>query len=657
MPQKPTNNKKIHFSITYFVVIIVLMFLFESFFFSNRGTKQISYNQFRDYIAQDSIQKLIIYEQKIYGVLKDSSSKKATSAVNAKNDKTGIQIESLPKKDIGPSVMVHKNTPWNPFAEKQQNKGEQFSTYRLEDPELVDLLQTKNIDYEGASSHNWFSSFLSNWILPIIILVVIWGLLFRKVGMGGGNALNLGQSKSKIVALDEKSKIKFENVAGVDEAKAELEEVVDFLSTPEKFSRLGGRLPKGLLLIGPPGCGKTLLAKAVAGEAGVPFFSISGSDFVEIFVGVGASRVRDLFKQAKEKAPCIIFIDEIDAIGKSRAGQGSMGGHDERESTLNQLLVEMDGFDSSKGVILMGATNRPEVLDKALLRPGRFDRQVLVDRPDLKGREQILEVHCKTVVLSKTVNLNKLAAQTPGFSGADLANICNEAALLASRKGKDEVEMEDFAEAIERVIAGLEKKNRLINPKERKIVAFHESGHAIIGHFTMGADPVQKVSIVPRGLGALGYTIQAPLEDRFLMSENELNGKIRGLLGGRAAEQITFGEISTGASNDLERVFSLARNMISVYGMSNKLPNLSLVEQNQNQFLGMGGRFAKVSEETNRIIDLEIIKIIHDNYQETIALLESKKELLEQMAHQLLEKEVLDEDDVIRILGKREDGR
>lgn len=654
MPQ-PANNKKLNFSITYFVIILIAMFLFESFFFSGNGAREIPYNQFRKYLMEDSLTKVVIYEQKIYAVLKDSSSMAATPNKVAETGPDS-KIKPIPN-EVGPSVSVKKTTPWNPFANPSPNRMKQVYTFRVDDPDLIPILEKSNIEFEGATSNNWFTGFISNWILPILILVLIWGFFLRRMGGAGNNALNFSQSKSRIVALDETSKIKFKNVAGVDEAKAELEEVVEFLKTPEKFSRLGGRLPKGLLLIGPPGCGKTLLAKAVAGEAGVPFFSISGSDFVEIFVGVGASRVRDLFKQAKEKAPCIIFIDEIDAVGKSRAGQGQMGGHDERESTLNQLLVEMDGFDASKGVILVGATNRPEVLDKALLRPGRFDRQVLVDRPDLKGREEILHVHCKGIKLSPSTDLHKVASQTPGFSGADLANICNEAALLASRKEKNVVEMDDFSEAIERVIAGLEKRNRLINENERKIVAFHETGHAIVGHFTEGADPVQKVSIVPRGYGALGYTIQAPLEDRFLMSKRELNGKIKGLLGGRAAEQIIFGEVSTGASNDLERVFGLARNMITVYGMSEELPNLSLVDNNQGKFLGMGSGLAKVAEETERIIDKEIMKIIESNYAATLDLLKEKKDLLDTMANELLKKEVLDEEDVVRLLGKREDGR
>ncbi|HOO19236.1 MAG TPA: ATP-dependent zinc metalloprotease FtsH, partial [Paludibacteraceae bacterium] len=434
----------------------------------------------------------------------------------------------------------------------------------------------------------------------------------------------------------------------------EVKEIVEFLKNPSKYTRLGGKLPKGVLLVGPPGTGKTLLAKAVAGEAGVPFFSLSGSDFVEMFVGVGAARVRDLFNQAKAHAPCIIFIDEIDAIGKSRAQSGYFGGgYDERENTLNQLLVEMDGFDASVGVIIMGATNRPDVLDPALLRPGRFDRQIVVDKPDMKGREAIFKVHTKNIKLAKDVDLKRLAAQTPGFAGAEIANVCNEAAILAVRKNHDAVTMEDFEAAIERVIAGLEKKNKLINEKERKIVAYHESGHAIVGYFTPGAEEVQKVSIVPRGIGALGYTMQMPLEDRYLLSESELLGKIKGLLGGRAAEELIFGEVSTGASNDLERATQLARNMITVYGMSKKLPNISLVGYSTAGFLGQGPNIERRSEYIEKMIDEEIMEIIHNCYEESKQLLMEKKDLLEKMATTLLEKEVLNYNEIKEILGEK----
>ena len=416
---------------------------------------------------------------------------------------------------------------------------------------------------------------------------------------------------------------------------------------------MGAKLPKGVLLIGPPGTGKTLLARAVAGEAGVPFFSLSGSDFVEMFVGVGAARVRDLFIEAKAKAPCIIFIDELDAVGKTRGKGIYEGGYDERENTLNQLLTEMDGFDPQIGIIIMGATNRPEVLDPALLRPGRFDRQILVDRPDLNGREKIFKVHTRGLVLGEDVELHKLSAQTPGFAGAEIANVCNEAALLASRRGYDKVTIAEFQDAIERVIAGLEKKNKLINPNERRIVAYHESGHALVGHFTPGADPVQKVSIVPRGISALGYTLQTPLEDRYLMSRSELLGKIKGLLGGRAAEEVVLGEVSTGASNDLEKATKIVRDMITIYGMSKRVPNISFVERSEERFLGQRPFASRHSEKIERLVDEEVLEIIHTCYEEDKKLLQEHRTKLDQMAETLLTRETIDEKDVSAILGQR----
>jgi cell division protease FtsH len=426
--------------------------------------------------------------------------------------------------------------------------------------------------------------------------------------------------------------------------------MIDFLKNPAQYTRLGGKLPKGVLLVGPPGTGKTLLARAVAGEADVPFFSLTGSEFVEMFVGVGAARVRDLFKKAKSKAPCIVFIDEIDAIGKSRGQSIQVNANDERENTLNQLLSEMDGFEPGDNLIVMASTNRPEVLDRALLRPGRFDRQVLIDRPDLNGRVEIIKVHTRELSLDPGLDLNKIASQTPGFSGADLANICNEAALMASRKKKKYIEETDFQEAIERIVAGLEKKNRLINPKEKKIVAYHESGHALVGHYTEGADPVHKVSIVPRGLGALGYTLQTPLEDRYLMTKSELEGKIKGLLGGRAAEEITFGEISTGAANDLERATHIATEMVTIYGMSGKLLNLSLKKNRQNDLLGLDSPINKRSEQLERIVDEEVLNTISSCYEEVIGLIRERKDKLAQLAEELMEKEVLQEEAVKRIL-------
>jgi cell division protease FtsH len=495
------------------------------------------------------------------------------------------------------------------------------------------------------------------WVLPLVLLILFWRFLLRGMGtrtgsgQGPANIFNVGQSRARQFIKDEKNDISFKDVAGVDEAKEELNEMIEFLKYPKRFTSLGGKLPKGVLLIGPPGTGKTLLARAVAGEANVPFFSLTGSEFVEMFVGVGAARVRDLFKQAKSKAPCIVFIDEIDAIGKSRGQAMQISSNEERENTLNQLLSEMDGFEPGDNMIVMASTNRPEVLDRALLRPGRFDRQVLVDRPDLNGRIEILKVHTRKLRLDAELSLKKIASQTPGFSGADLANICNEAALLASRKNKERIEETDFQEAIERIVAGLEKKNRLINPEEKRIIAFHESGHALVGYFTSGADPVHKVSIVPRGLGALGYTLQTPLEDRFLMTRSELEGKIKGLLGGRAAEDIAFDEISTGAANDLERATKIAREMVTIYGMSTKLPNLSLKKSGQNDLLGNDSILSKRSERLEQSVDDEILKIISRCYAETKKLIKTKKDRLDQMAGELLEKEILLNEDVERILS------
>ena len=467
----------------------------------------------------------------------------------------------------------------------------------------------------------------------------------------GQQVLSIGKNKASLYDKQSDSKVSFKDVAGLEEAKEEVEEVVEFLKNPKKFTKLGGTLPKGVLLVGPPGTGKTLLAKATAGEADVPFFSLSGSDFVEMFVGVGAARVRDLFKQAKEKAPCIIFIDEIDSIGRSRGRGMMMGSNDERENTLNQLLSEMDGFNSDKGVIIMAATNRPDILDSALLRPGRFDRQILIDKPDLNGRVKVLEVHAKKLKLAESIDLRVLASQTPGFAGAELANLCNEAALIAARRNKKKIEMEDFQDAIERVVAGLEKKNKLISPHEREIVAYHESGHAIVGWFLEHTDPVLKVSIVPRGLAALGYTLQTPLEDRFLMTVEELNDRICALLGGRVAEEIIFGKISTGAQNDLERITNLAYAMVAEYGMSEELGYISLTDSNnpENSY----GFNKKYSEYTAQQIDDAVRKIIQKNHKKTIELLTKHKEQLEEMAKTLLKKEVLTHIDLKEMLGPR----
>jgi cell division protease FtsH len=516
-----------------------------------------------------------------------------------------------------------------------------FVTRRV-DQDLSSELSKYNVHFRAQPESTFLRDILS-WVIPIFIFFGIWYFIMQRFNPGQG-VMAFGKNKARVYA-EKDLETRFTDVAGCDEAKAELVEIIDYLKTPERFQRLGGQMPKGVLLIGPPGTGKTLLARAVAGEAGVPFFSISGSEFVEMFVGVGAARVRELFIQAKEKAPCIIFIDELDAIGKSRAG-AIVGGHDEREQTLNQLLVEMDGFDPRVGVIIMAATNRPETLDPALLRAGRFDRQVLVDKPDVAGREAILKVHAAKVVLAKDVDLSVIARKTPGFSGADLANAINEAALLAARKDKDAVGMPDLEEAVDRIMGGLEKKNRVINPKEKQVVAYHEAGHAVVATFTPGSDAVHKISIVPRGIGALGWTQQLPTEDRYLMTQTELLGKIDVLLGGRGAERLTFGDISTGAHNDLQRATDIARAMVAEYGMGVTLGPATYPRQNRPVFLGadqggLGGR--EYSEATAAKLDAEIKTILEASQQRVADLLGEKKGLLENIAKALLDKETLDE--------------
>jgi cell division protease FtsH len=524
-----------------------------------------------------------------------------------------------------------------------------FRTVRV-DPDTSSLLEQYNVKFKGEIESRFLPTLLS-WIVPVFLFVGIWYFLIKRMAGQQPGFMSLGKNKAKIY-MQEDIDVRFEDVAGVDEAEQELAEVVEFLSEPDKFTEVGGQIPKGILLVGPPGTGKTMLAKAVAGESGVPFFSMSGSEFVEMFVGLGAARVRDLFDQAKQKAPCIIFIDELDALGKAR-GFGTVGGHDEREQTLNQLLVEMDGFDPNVGVILLAATNRPEILDPALLRPGRFDRNILVDRPDKKGREEILKVHMKNIKISKDVDLSVLAGMTPGMVGADLANLVNEAALLAVRRKKKKAGMAEFEEAVERVVAGLEKKNRLINPREREIVAYHEMGHAIVALSLPGTDPVQKISIIPRGIAALGYTMQTPTEDRYLMSKTELLNKIATLLGGRAAEEIVFEDISTGAHNDLARATDIARSMVKEYGMSAKVGQVYFAREKRNQFLNvpMEGA-AEYSEATAELIDSEVREIINNQYAKTRQILAEKKDILDKGAQLLLEKEKIDGEEIKMLLEK-----
>jgi cell division protease FtsH len=509
----------------------------------------------------------------------------------------------------------------------------------------------QQVPYDVDQERDWFGGALQ-FLLPLLLFIALWILLMRKMGGSGGGGggpggiFNIGKSRATLFDKGTKVNITFADVAGLDEAKVEVMEIVDFLKNPKKYTSLGGKIPKGALLIGPPGTGKTLLAKAMAGEAQVPFFSMSGSDFVELFVGVGASRVRDLFKQAREKAPCIIFIDEIDAIGRAR-GKNVMMSNDERESTLNQLLVEMDGFGTDTGIIVLAATNRPDVLDTALLRPGRFDRQISIDKPDLKGREAIFKVHLKPIKISKTLDIHKLAEQTPGFAGADIANVCNEAALIAARKGKDAVEMEDFQDAVDRVIGGLEKKSKIILPEEKKIIAYHEAGHAICGWYLEHAYPLLKVTIVPRGTAALGYAQYTPKE-QYLYNTDQLLDQVCMTLGGRASEEIFFNKISTGAQNDLQQITRIAYAMVTVYGMNDKVGNVSFYDpQQENAFT------KPYSEETSKIIDEEVRKLIDEAYERTKALLQEKKPQVEKLAEALLEREVLFQSDVEALIGKR----
>ncbi|MFC4521550.1 ATP-dependent zinc metalloprotease FtsH [Cupriavidus pinatubonensis] len=543
-----------------------------------------------------------------------------------------------------------------PQVEEMQRPGKgdhPFSTLRVNDPNLVQELEAAKVRFVGQADNKWIGALLS-WVVPAMLFFAVWSFLIKRMGGAAGGMMELGKSKAKVY-MQKETGVTFADVAGIDEAKEELAEIVNFLKDPQRYRRLGGKIPKGVLLLGAPGTGKTLLAKAVAGEAGVPFFSMSGSEFVEMFVGVGAARVRDLFNQAETKAPCIIFIDELDALGKTRA-LGAVTGNDEREQTLNQLLVEMDGFDTNKGVIIMAATNRPEILDPALLRPGRFDRHIALDRPDLKGREQILKVHIKNVVLAPTVELKKLAARTPGFAGADLANLVNEAALLAARKGKDAVEMTDFDEALDRIVGGLEKKNRVMNAQEKETIAYHEAGHAIVAELRPRADRVSKVSIIPRGVAALGYTQQTPTEDRYLLKESELLDRLDVLLGGRIAEKIVYGDVSTGAQNDLQRATDMARQMITQFGMSEQL-GLATYEDMPNPLFNGTGMIPRdrkeYSEETARTIDAEVRKILADASERVRQTLLSHRHKLDALAKLLLEREVVGRSDLELLLSEK----
>ncbi len=563
------------------------------------------------------------------------------------------EFQRLVREDKVAQVMVSQDRLQGDLKEPLPNGKRRFVTVRV-DAEMAKELDAHKVQYAGRFQNDLIPMILS-WVLPTLFFFGVWMFLQRRMarqlgGMGGG-LMSIGKSKAKVY-VETDTKVTFADVAGVEEAKAELQEVVSFLRDPKLHGRLGARMPKGVLLVGPPGTGKTLLAKAVAGEAGVPFFSISGSEFVEMFVGVGAARVRDLFEQARAKAPAIIFIDELDALGRARASVAGLGGHDEKEQTLNQLLVELDGFDPSSGIVLIGATNRPEVLDPALLRAGRFDRQVLVDRPDRTGRVAILAVHARKVTLAPDVKLEEVAALTPGFTGADLANLVNEAALVATRRGASEVSLEDFNVAVERIIAGLEKKNRLLNPREREVVAHHEIGHALVAAALPGTDPVHKISIIPRGIGALGYTIQRPTEDRYLMTREELEDKMAVLLGGRAAEHLAFGHLSTGAADDLGKASEIARSMVTRYGMGGTLGPVSYQSEPES-FLGqVTGTRRLYSEATAREIDLAVRELVDSAFRRARTVLAENRPLLDEGARSLLTRETLGGDDLAALLGR-----
>src|SRR5207249_4607091 len=594
------DPKQKQFSIWYVFIAIWALMLFQIFVTPFFNPSEIPYSEFKAAVAADKVEEVAVSSTMIHGRMKPESATSGGSSSGAR-------------------------------------EGRVFNTVRVEDPDLIRELEADHVKVPGVIESTFLRDLLS-WVVPIALFFGVWLFLLGRMGQGQGGFMTVGRSKAKIY-MEKEVKVSFADVAGVDEAKEELREVIEFLKTPEKFTRLGGKIPKGILLVGPPGTGKTLLARAVAGEAGVTFFSISGSEFVEMFVGVGAARVRDLFEQAKAKAPCIIFIDELDALGKAR-GMGPMA-HEERDQTLNQLLVEMDGFDPRIAVILMAATNRPEILDPALLRAGRFDRQVLVDRPDKIGRLAILRVHAKQVVLGPDADLEVIAAMTPGFSGADLANIINEATLLAVRRNKEQVGLSELQEAVERVVAGLEKKNRVLNKMEKERVAHHEVGHALVALSLPGTDPIQKISIIPRGIAALGYTLQLPTEDRFLMTKSELENKIAVLLGGRVAEELIYHEISTGARDDLLKATDIAKSMVKAYGMSEKLGQISFDGERQPLFLqtGQPPRGGDYSEETAREIDCEVRRIIDEQHARVRTLLAEQQAGLQAVAAVLLHKE------------------
>jgi cell division protease FtsH len=602
-------EKKYRVSIWYFIIAFWGLIILQEMYFAAQHMDEVPYSQFKTWVQEDKVAEISITDTVIHGKLK---------------------------------------------SEKGGESPQWFQTVRVDDPELVNMLEEKHVEFAGVIVSTLWKD-VASWVVPILVFAGIWFWLLRKMGQGaGGGFMRIGKSKAKVY-IESDIKTRMSDVAGVDEAKVELMEVVEFLKTPEKFTKIGGRIPKGVLLVGPPGTGKTMLAKAIAGEAGVPFFSISGSEFVEMFVGVGAARVRDLFEQATAKAPCIIFIDELDALGKAR-GTGPMM-HEEREQTLNQLLVEMDGFDPRVGVIMLAATNRPEILDQALLRAGRFDRQVLVDRPDRPGRAAILAIHAKNIKVAPDVDLDKIAAMTPGMVGADLANVVNEAALLAIRRTRETAEHRDFEEAVERVIAGLEKRNRVLSVEERKRVAHHEVGHALVAMSLPGSDPVQKISIIPRGVAALGYTLQLPIEDRYLFTRSELENRIAVLLGGRIAEELVFGEASTGAADDLQKATRIAKRMVKDFGMSDMLGTVALDDTVQPNFLKhMEGHSAPTySEHTAQQVDQEVRRLIEEQGIRVRELLTKLRPVLLTGAETLLKAEIMMGEELMALLHAKEE--
>lgn len=603
---KPLNlsNSSRWGKIIFFTGLFILMLIFIN---SAQDVQrdEISYSQFIKLVKDEKIDKAVVTERFITGVIK---------------------------------------------PDEPEQTGKNFMTIPLWQNDLAQMLEQNKVDFVVRSADNWLSNLFFNWIIPMLILVLIWSWVMRRTAAGAQSFLNLGDKIR--IHQDTQAKITFKDVAGADSAKQELNESIDFLKTPEKFQRLGGRMPKGVLLVGPPGTGKTLLARAVSGEAQVPFFNISGSEFIELFVGVGAARVRELFEQARNKAPCIIFIDELDAIGRSRGGPVMIGGHDEREQTLNQLLTEMDGFDTSVGVVVMAATNRPEVLDKALLRAGRFDRQIVVDKPDLQDRIEILKLHTQALTLAKDIDLSIIARRTPGLVGADLANIANEAAIMATRVGHNQVEKEDFEAAIDRILAGPEKKNRVLNPEEKRRVAFHEAGHALVAEHVPTGQPVHKISIIPRGVSALGFTLQLPVEEKFLSTEHELKDQLAILLGGRMAEEIALGSISSGAQNDLEKASEIARTMVCSLGMSKKMGALTYGKRQQLQFLETEvSEYRNYSDVTARLIDTEIMVLIEEAQTRAHDIISANRPALEKLANVLQEKEVINREDMMALLG------